>query len=226
MKKICLLMAAVLLIGALCACSGGHTEGKELEDRVQKALGEKVAFVSSRIDGELEKNTFSFADREGTFEVISYVFTDVQGKEQEDLLIYYEEGIQASEQNRARRSELAAEYGIDDKYDGIGSAMITLTGYADLSKTAEFICALDRLYAFKETDPDACVHITGGSVSLPLASAESVPLSYSEETRLKKEDVLKQLQYNYILNLKRFGLTDENVPEADWNAVDPGFDQY
>ena len=226
MKKICLFLSVILLIGVLGACSGGHTEGTELEKRVQKALGEKVAFVSSRIDGELEKNTFSFDDREGTFEVISYVFTDVQGKEQEDLLIYYEEGIQASDHYRASRAELAKEYGVDDSYSGVGSAQITLREYADLEKAARFICALDRLYGFKETDPDACVHIHSGSVSLPLASAEYVPFSYSEETRLKEEDVLRQLKYNYILNLKRFGLSDESVPEEDWNAVDPGFDTY
>ena len=223
-RKICLLLAVLLLLGALCACGGGHTAASEIEEKVQKALGEGVKYESSDNGGELLTYHFSFKDRKGGFNVISYVFNDVSGKRQEDLLVYYEEGIESGEENRAKRAELAKEYGVEDRYSGVGSAQIVLTGYADLEKAARFICALDRLYAFKETDPDACVHIHSGMVTLPKGTAEGVPFSYSEDTRLKEEDVLKQLQYSYILNLRRFGATDDDVPEDDWNAVDPGFD--
>ena len=226
MKKIAYAIALMLLASVLLSCRSSHVSQNELTDMLQSTLKESLHYETSSTKDELKTYIFSLEDRGISFEVISYSFTDGSGEALEDILIYYEKGIASAEKYKTGRAALAKEYGVTDNDRGDGTAVITADGYGDLNKIAEFIAEVDRLYAFLESDPEGCVHINCGMIELPQLSIEGVPFSYSADSRLSADVIRQTLAQSYILQLKRFGFTDEEIPAQEWDAVDPGFEEW
>ena len=55
------------------------------------------------------------------------------------------------------------------------------------------------------------------SFSKTQSAIEGISYSTSEKTRLKCDKVYKQLEEQYIKQLKQFNLTDETIPNDIWN---------
>lgn len=227
MKKriLALLLAFCCMPPAFCSCKGsGHRSEAEMEKFIKDALDEETTYESCSDGGELKDYFFVLPERGGRFTVTSYVYKQTlgageKGKWAEDVLIYYERDIAELPHNVKRRAELAAEFGVKDEDGAYGLAVITAGNYEGIEKAAQFIAALDSLYAFKEKKPEKFIHIDCGTIQFENCSVEGVAFSYREEKRLTVRQIHDEIAKNYILRLKRFGLTDESVPKELWDSV-------
>ena len=221
-KTLVLILALLFLSPSLCACGAKRMDASAVEEAVRAAVSADVALLSSAGSGELRTYTFSFGKAAGTFEVVSYFYTETgSSKKTEELHIYFERDYAALEEVRAARAALAAEYGISEEYREYGQATVTVANYADLPGLARYIEALDRMYAFEESAPDKCEHISCGTVCFS-ESGCSIPgraFSFSASARLRAEEIEKELALDYVTALKRYGLTDETVPDEVRDSV-------
>ena len=136
---------------------------------VNKIIDEPVEYVNQL--GEEEDDTishvFKLIERNIDFFVSSSIRApSIDGSQfgnyKESLYINYESAIIFNNNYVSQREKLAQKYNIQETLDGTDKYhyyTTTINNYNDLSNLTNFYLELDKLYNFKEKDPQKILHI-------------------------------------------------------------------
>jgi len=229
MKKIGIVFLLFISIILFPACNSiedvKHKSEKDMINYVKGAIGEDISLVSvdSNYDNSLMTYVFKLDDRNATFKatsVISALSIDGEqfGNYKENIYIKYEEGIAESEYYIAERLRIEEELNIKGKYKKIGLAIIYVDNYEDIDKVAQYALKLDELYAFNEKKPECMQHINLGAISFSdtESAIDGPKFSTNKKHRLRYKDVYNEIVKSYIIQLKKFGIYDNTIPDNIW----------
>lgn len=235
MKKFIKVILMLIVVITITACNSRedveHLSQKDLIKYVEKNITEEIQFIESNTqDVDNYIYTFKLVDRNINFEIIDSIDNNglyIDGTQfydnYERSIIFNDYVFSILKNLEQRRLSIKNKYNFEEIYfDNFGSHIITIKDYTDLSNLSKYIVELDNLYQFNIKDieeiglrNDDLADVI--SFSKTQSAIEGISYSTSEKTRLKCDKVYKQLEEQYIKQLKQFNLTDETIPNDVWN---------
>lgn len=230
MKLNQVLLALVVSTILLTSCNSRedvtHMSQDQMTEYVMEAIDEPITFVSATGNAEDPVVTFIYKldERDITFESTSVITAPgVDGSRfgnyDEEIYIYYEEGIAKSDYYSTERLRIGNALNIEEEDQNFVLSIINAKNYEDISKLAQYAVELDKLYGFNELKPDRMVPINIGALSFsdPGNSIEGPRFSTNEKKRLIYDEVYNEMVASYIAQLIQFDQTDETIPEEVWS---------
>ncbi len=206
-----------------------HMSQDQMTEYVMEAIEEPISFVSATGNAEDPVVTYVYKldDRDITFEATSIITAlGVDGSRfgnyDEEIYIYYEEGIAKSDYYSQERVRIGNALDIDEEDENFVLSIINVENYEDIGKLAQYAVELDMLYGFNEIKPERMVPINLGALSFsaPGNSIEGPRFSVNNKSRLKYDEVYNEIVASYIAQLIQFDQTDETIPEAVWSRYE------
>lgn len=230
MKLNQVLLALVVSTILLTSCNSRedvtHMSQEQMTEYVKEAIDEPITFVSTTGNAEDPVVTYVYKldDRDITFEATSVITAlGVDGSRfgnyNEEIYIYYEEGIAKSDYYSKERIRIGNALDIDEEDANFVLSMINVENYEDIGKLAQYAVELDTLYGFNEIKPDRMTPINLGALSFsdPGNSIAGTRFSTNKKERLVYEQVYNEIVASYIAQLTQFDQMDETIPEEVWN---------
>lgn len=235
MKKFIKVILMLIVVITITACNSRedveHLSQKDLIKYVEKNITEEIQFIESNTqDVDNYIYTFKLVDRNINFQIRDYIHNSGLNIDATQFYDNYERSIIFNDyvlsilnNLEQRRLSIKNKYNFEEiYYDNIGSHIITIKDYTDLSNLSKYIVELDNLYQFNIKDIEEIelwnVDLADViSFSKTQSAIEGISYSTSEKTRLKCDKVYKQLEEQYVKQLKQFNLTDETIPNDIWN---------
>ncbi len=227
LKKVLFILVVSILL--LTSCNSqedvAHMNQDKMTKYVTDAIDEPVTFdsVVGNPEDPVMTYVYKLEDRDITFEATSVITAlGVDGTRfgnyDEEIYIYYEEGIVKSDYYSTERLRIRNALEIDEEDENFVLSIINANNYEDINKLAQYAVELDMLYDFKEIKPERLVAINLGvlSFSNPGNSIEGPRFSTNEKKQLIYEDVYNEMVASYIAQLIQFDQTDEKIPEDVW----------
>lgn len=206
-----------------------HMSQDQMTEYVMEAIEEPISFVSATGNAEDPVVTYVYKldDRDITFEATSVITAlgidgSRFGNYDEEIYIYYEEGIAKSDYYSKERVRIGNALDIDEEDENFILSIINVENYEDIGKLAQYAVELDTLYGFNEIKPERMVPINLGALSFsdPGNSIEGPRFSVNNKSRLKYDEVYNEIVASYIAQLIQFDQTDETIPEAVWSRYE------
>ncbi len=220
-----LVVSTLLLTSCNSREDVAHMNQDKMTKYVVDAIDEPITFVSvvgNPVDPVMTY-IYKLEDRDITFEATSVITAlGVDGARfgnyDEEIYIYYEEGIAKSDYYSTERLRIGNALDIDEEDENFVLSIINANNYKDIEKLAQYAVEIDALYAFNESKPERIVAINVGvlSFSNPGNSIEGPRFSTNENKRLSYEDVYSEMVEAYIAQLIQFDQTDDTIPEEVW----------
>lgn len=235
MKKIIKVILMLIVMITITGCNSRedveHLSQEELIKYVKNNITEKVEFIESNTENtDNYIYTFKLVDRNINFKIKDYIYNNglnidaTQFYDKYERSIIFNDYVLSIVNNlEEKRLSIKNKYNIEEiYYSKIGSHIITIKDYTDLSNLSKYIVELDNLYQFnikdiKKTELKDSILVDTIRFSKNYSSIESIPYSTSKKARLKYDKVYKQLEERYIQQLKQFNITDNTIPNDIWN---------
>lgn len=235
MKKFLKVFLVLIVMITITGCNSRedveHLSQKDLIKYVEKNITEEIQFIESNThDVDNYIYTFKLVDRNINFQIRDYIHNDGLNidatqfyDDYEHSIIFNDYVISISNNLEQKRLTILDKYDFEEiYYDNIGSHIITIKDYTDLSNLSKYIVELDSLYQFNIKDIEEIelwnVDLADAiSFSKTECSIGGVSYSTNNKSRLNYDKVYKQLEEQYINQLKQFNLTDETIPNNVWN---------
>lgn len=235
MKKILKAILILIIMITITGCNSKedveHLSRKDLIKYVKKNITEEIQFIESNTqDVDNHIYTFKLVDRNINFQIRDYIHNSGLNIDATQFYDNYERSIIFNDyvlsilnNLEQKRLSIKNKYNFEEiYYDNIGSHIITIKDYTDLSNLSKYIIELDNLYQFNIKDIEKIelwnVDLTDViNFSKTESSIEGVSFSTNKKLRLKYDTVYKQLEEQYVKQLKKFNLTDETIPKNIWN---------
>lgn len=220
-----LAVSAVLLTSCNSREDVTHMSQDQMTEYVMEAIDEPITFVSATGNAEDPVVTYVYklGDRDITFEATSVITAlGVDGSRfgnyDEEVYIYYEDGIAKSDYYSKERIRIGNALDVEEEDENFVLSIINVKNYEDIDKLAKYAVELDTLYGFNEIKPERMVHINLGALSFsdPGNSIEGPSFSTNKKNRLIYEDVYNEIVASYIAQLVQFDQMDETIPEEVW----------
>lgn len=230
LKAILILIVMITITGCNSREDVEHLSQKDLIKYVENNITEEIQFIESNTqDVDNYIYTFKLIDRNINFKVEDSIrnhglnIDATQFYDDYKRTIIFNDYIKSILDNlEQKRLNILSKYNFEEKYYNHGAHVITVTDYTDLSNLSKYIVELDNLYKFNIKDVekiglgnDDLADVI--SFSKTESAIEGISYSTSEKTRLKYDKVYKELEEQYIKQLKQFNLTDETIPNNVWN---------
>lgn len=235
MKKFLKVFLALIVMITITGCNSRedveHLSQKDLIKYVEKNITEEIQFIESNTqDVDNYIYTFKLVDRNINFQIRDYIHNDGLNidatqfyDDYERSIIFNDYVISILNNLEPKRLTILDKYDFEEiYYDNIGSHVITIKDYTDLSNLSKYIVELDSLYQFNIKDIEKIelwnVDLADViSFSKTECSIGGISYSTNKKSRLSYDKVYKQLEEQYINQLKQFNLTDETIPNNVWN---------
>lgn len=230
LKVILILIVMITITGCNSREDVEHLSQKELIKYVEKNITEEIQFIEINTqDVENYIYTFKLVDRDINFKVEDLIINhgmNVDGSQFYDdykrLIVLKDYIISILNNFEQKRLNILSKYNFEEKYYDYGAHVITINDYTDLPNLSKYIVELDNLYQFNIKDVEEIelwnVDLADViSFSKTESSIEGVSYSTNKKARLKYDNVYKELEEQYIKQLKQFNLTDGTIPNNVWN---------
>lgn len=235
MKKLIVMLIVVWTL-SITGCNEREdvylSSEEEITEYVQSVIDEPVSYVRTERFEEHYASHFIFKldERDIEFEVkvavVAPCFDALQlGNFREKITITYEEAIIYNEYYVEKRLALAKEYGVTETYNETKEYFwLDFQEYQELEKIAEYIKAVDELYAFKEKKPNKVEHekinisskIVGGIDGFGNRNFE---FTKTERDTVKVDAFIREMQIMYVYYGDLRGFRDESISDAEWERL-------
>ena len=235
MKNILKIFLVLVFMIIITGCNSRedveHLSQKDLINYVKNNITEEIQFIEKNTqDTDKYIYTFKLVDRNINFEVRDYIHNsglNIDATQFYDdykrSIIFNDYVISILNNSEQQRLNILSKYNFEEiYYDSIGSHIITIKDYEDLANLSKYIVEVDNLYQFNIRDINKIelwnVDLADVIIfSKTDSSIDGISYSTNKKARLKYDSVYKQLEEQYIRQLKNFNLDDDTIPQSVWN---------